>query len=649
MAARQFAYRPALDGLRAAAVLGVIAYHLDYGWLRGGFLGVDVFFVLSGYLITSLLLIEAEEPRRIDLPAFWLRRARRLLPALCLLLIVVGPFVAATTPAPELTLRRRDLLWTLFYGANWHFIASGQDYFAQFASASPLRHAWSLAIEEQFYLVWPLVVLATVRVAVRPRRALLGICGVGIVLSAAAAAWLFDPGNPSRSYYGTDTRMFEPLVGAALAAASGWQPPRWLDRSRAGLGIACALVLAAAFVRLDARNPAYYYGVALVLSAAVAVVIWALDGAPSSVLARVLARRPVRWIGQLSYGLYLWHWPVILAVNTPLPFLRALPRSAPLNVTRVLATFVVATLSFYLLEQPVRRGRVFWIRRSAPRFAVAAVMVIAATAVVVTHETATSSAPYIDVVECPGGETPCLRHTGTKGAPVVALVGDSIARSLDSGFEQLAEQHDWTYVLAAASGCRLTDLLTAVNGAIRPMDRHCHDTTPKRLQSLLDEWNPSTIVAIDRWIITDAVVPDGRIVPRRTPEHLAMTETALTDVARRLTSRGAHLTFIELPPTVLPASCGIASHENRPECHRPVSADVEQQAYNAILRRMPAAVPNVSTISIADDVCPGGQCSWSVNDLVLRYDGVHFSHEASRWLAPTLFRKLSSAGAFRGE
>ena len=254
--ASAFGYRPALDGVRAVAVLAVIVYHLGYPWMPGGFLGVDVFFVLSGYLITTLLLLEHDGAGRINLRAFWFRRARRLLPAVFLMLLFVTWHVAVTAPPFERPWRRQDILWTLIYGANWHFIASDQGYFAQFTSASPLRHTWSLAIEEQFYLFWPALLLV---VCSRGRRAVAILCGAGIVASVAASMWLFNPADPSRSYYGTDARMHELLIGALLAAVAGAASPRhartaWAPRVAAALG---GLALLSGFVWLDGRSAAY--------------------------------------------------------------------------------------------------------------------------------------------------------------------------------------------------------------------------------------------------------------------------------------------------------------------------------------------------------------------------------------------------------
>src|SRR2546429_6663696 len=224
---KRFTYQPALDGLRAFAVLSVFAYHLDAGWARGGFLGVDTFFVLSGFLITSLLVGEWARHGGISFAGFWARRARRLLPALLLVLLAVAAFAVLEAPADQLDGLRGDGLATLFYGANWRFIASGQSYFNLFTEASPLRHMWSLAIEEQFYLVWPLITFVCLRLA-RGRHWLLGlVCGAGAGASVATMAVLYDPSDPSRAYYGTDSRAHLLLIGAGLALIlARWAPGR---------------------------------------------------------------------------------------------------------------------------------------------------------------------------------------------------------------------------------------------------------------------------------------------------------------------------------------------------------------------------------------------------------------------------------------
>ena len=228
-AATQLTYMPALDGLRAVSITGVLINHGGFGWSTGGFLSVNVFFVLSGFLITLLLMGEWVKTGTIRLRNFWARRARRLLPALFLLVAGIALYAWLLAPAGSDSSLRGDGLSTLLYVGNWHQIISGQSYFAQVASPSPLLHTWSLAIEEQFYLVWPLVVLAVLKWRKSPRL-LLGMAIVGVVASATEMALLFHPGiDPSRLYYGTDTRAQDILVGAVVALLFGRR------RSRSGL------------------------------------------------------------------------------------------------------------------------------------------------------------------------------------------------------------------------------------------------------------------------------------------------------------------------------------------------------------------------------------------------------------------------------
>ncbi|WP_460447057.1 acyltransferase family protein, partial [Angustibacter aerolatus] len=361
--------RAPLDGLRAVAVTAVVVYHLGSGTgsvLPGGFLGVDLFFVLSGYLITGLLLAEHARTGRIALGAFWARRVRRLLPALLLVLLVV---CAATWWAarPETwPARRADVLWTLGYAANWHFVAVGEDYFAAYAGASPLRHAWSLSIEEQFYAAWPLLVAVVLGLAARARRSDAGRRALGVVSvllvagSAAALALELDPRAPARAYYGTEGRVQELLVGALLTLVL----PR-LRRLPSWAGWLGAAGLVAGLGLGDDAAPAYYRGGALAFCVAVALVVAAVEQAPASALGRALSWRPAVALGRVSYGVYLWHWPVLVLLPQPGP--PGEPRWWLVQAVRVLATLAAAGLSYRLVELPVQRGGVPWLRRSGRR------------------------------------------------------------------------------------------------------------------------------------------------------------------------------------------------------------------------------------------------------------------------------------------
>ena len=353
--ARTARYMAGLDGLRAVAVLAVIAYHLNTGWAPGGLLGVSVFFVLSGYLITDLLLGQRARDGPMELREFWLRRARRLLPALWVMLAVVIVWVTVAE-ASQLDSLRQDVLAALFYVSNWSYIVQHISYFASFGPPSPLGHLWSLAVEEQFYLVWPLLLFIAVRY-VRDRRLLVGLVLLVAVLSACAMALVYQPGiDPSRAYYGTDTRAFELLTGAALAVL--WPSRMLVHRlprmgrraldAGGGLGL---LVIALMVGRTDQYQPFLYRGGMVLIAIATAVVIAALAH-PTTRLSAWMAVRPLRWVGVRSYGIYLWHFPVIV-LTTPLN------DTAGAHVVRgilqVAATFAIAALSWKYIEQPIRR------------------------------------------------------------------------------------------------------------------------------------------------------------------------------------------------------------------------------------------------------------------------------------------------------
>ena len=350
-----------LDGLRAVAVLAVLLFHADLGLFPGGFLGVDVFFVISGFLITTLLLREQGMTGRIDVVAFWRRRARRLLPALYL--VLAGVVVVSVAAVPDAVARlRTDVLAALAYVTNWYLVFDHQSYFEAIGRPSLLRHLWSLAVEEQFYLLWP-IVLAVALVVVRRRGALV----LTVLIAAASVAWtaiLFDPdGDPSRVYYGTDTRLFGLLTGAALAFA--WSS-RLLGPRRAGgpagsrihwtdaVAVAGLVTLAWAVWAVDEYDPALYPWGSLAVALVTAAVIAAVTH-PAGRMGRVLDVAPLRWIGRRSYGIYLWHWPVFVLTRPGLDL--SMPPAATLAL-RVSATLVLAALSYRFVEVPIRRGAV---------------------------------------------------------------------------------------------------------------------------------------------------------------------------------------------------------------------------------------------------------------------------------------------------
>jgi peptidoglycan/LPS O-acetylase OafA/YrhL len=359
----RLSYLPGLDGLRAFAVIAVLLYHADLPWIRGGFLGVEVFFVISGYLITTLLLAEWHQQGRINLVGFWLRRARRLLPALYLLLVVTLAFAVLFLPG-EVARLRDDALAAFGYVTNWYLILGEQSYFETVGRPSLLQHLWSLAVEEQFYVLWPLLLSVAFwgvssRRRWRRRRLALFVALAGAVGSALLMAILYQPGvDPSRVYYGTDTRVDGLLFGAALAFV--WVPgkiPRRAERVRPLLldvaGLAALGAIVWFYLRLDQYQPFLFQGGFALVALATTVVILVAVHPRTHLGPHLLGWRPLRWIGVRSYSIYLWHWPVFMLTR---PELDVPITGVPLLALRLVATIVLADLSYRFVETPIRTG-----------------------------------------------------------------------------------------------------------------------------------------------------------------------------------------------------------------------------------------------------------------------------------------------------
>jgi len=433
---QSFQYRPALDGLRALAILPVLLYHADATFATGGFLGVDLFFVLSGYLITSLLVIEARREGAIFLRGFWLRRARRLFPALLVTLLLVSLYAASLASANELARIRADGISTLGYVANWWYIYGGESYFDRFNSPSPLRHTWSLGIEEQWYIFWPIVLAMLFR---RHNAGLTGLAlgsAIGALFSLFLMAAIFDPEiDPARVYYGTDTHAHGLLGGAALAFVLARPSGRWLSPLLPGaLGLVGAVVFFGLVIGVNDATPWMYRGGFGLAAVASASMILACVRPETSIFKAVLSLKPLVYIGRISYGLYLYHWPIyVLLLPERVGF-----EGARLMLLCIVLTFAVAIVSFHCIEMPVRRRGVVGFR--ALGVAVTALVLVVATRGAV-DESARRTFVHADAVQ-------------SEGKLKVLLIGDSVAGSIGNPF-----QPEW------GRGCRSRPGICGVVGS----------------------------------------------------------------------------------------------------------------------------------------------------------------------------------------
>ena len=655
-------YRPALDGLRAVAVLAVMAEHTDLRWpgngsqvVPGGFLGVDVFLVISGFLITSLLLDERRRTGRIDLRAFWVRRARRLLPAVFVVVAATAVMVRSVGLPVDGVTTRGDALAALGYVANWRFVFTEQSYFAAFGVPSPFRHLWSLAVEEQWYVVFPPVFAAACALVRRRSGVLVAILAAGALASAAWMAALHTPlEDPSRAYYGTDTRAQALLLGAALAVAVAGYPHavRRLAGITPVLALAGLAALAVVFHEVEGTQVSLYEGgffvVALASAAAVAGV--ALPGArgPAHWL---LSRRVPVVIGRLSYGLYLWHWPAFLWLTPD----RAGRTGIDLVAARFALAFALAAVSYVVIEQPIRRhglvGLCDRIRRWGLPVLRPAPLALACAAVVVGVVLATAPAPTESVLASPsvlqsapppsipsGPVTTVVVPTGHPLPAIppeqdvrVMVGGDSVAWSLSfSLIRTPGSSPGVTIAEAAYLGCTVTPGKAIVEG-VRINAEACPDWQGA-WERVAASFDPDVVVALwGAWEVYDHQDGD-RLLRAGTPELGAAYREALAagldrTIAVAPDTRFAFVTVPCMDDRNLWIG-GSDDRRNHPENLAWVNANtaVVAAAYG----------DRALMIDAGPLLCPGGRFAREVDGVTAREDGIHFSGE----FAPVMWRYI---------
>ena len=622
-------HRRALDGVRGAAVIAVLLFHADK--LSGGYLGVDLFFVLSGYLITSLLLAEAGSTGTVRLLGFWARRARRLLPALFLVLAFVGVYASVIAAPSELHRIRADALATLAYVANWRFVFGKFDYFALFASPSPLNHTWSLAIEEQFYLVWPLVFVGVLVWGRRhehgepatPNATARRMFWVSLVLACGSAAlalglWATSQ-NATRIYYGTDTRAASILLGAALGAFLAWRGPASTRRARFAVESSAVVgvgVLAVAWYRLSGAN-LYRGGLLACAVAGVAVIAAAAHPRPGPV-ARVLSFAPFVGLGIISYGLYLWHWPIYLWLNAD----RVGVDGWPLFAVRMAVTLPVALTSFFLVERPIRRGalKASTLRWVTPLAATALVAVTFATTAGYVPETSSSEAGVSNSTDA---AHLARAHTGTRR---LMVVGNSVAYFLAAeGFSKLTAKPPLVALNAGLVSCVYPDgerlRFESFGRGLAPIP------CDQGWEADVRQFDPEVVFMTFSDSGPGELLHNGKWLAPCDPEYRDWYLHTLAGAVKTLSARGARVVM----STGAYSQVFGATERSRDQ----------SDCTNALTREFTNSHPRVGFIDLGHYVCPArDRCHVTIGGITLRTDFVHYRGPAARLIARWLLPRL---------
>ncbi len=630
-------YQPGLDGLRGLAVAAVVAFHAGYGWARGGFLGVSVFFTLSGFLITSLLLAEHGETGGISLRQFWGRRARRLLPA-ALSGLVLALMASQSMPNAATTVRG-DVLAALADVANWRFLTSGQSYADLFTAPSPVLHYWSLAIEEQLYLVVPLGATLALR---RSHATFARAVGTGIAVSWASLVVAGTLGQTDFAYYSTLTRAGELLAGAALALV--FRPARHLAttpaiaaRSAVVGGVALA-PLAAAVVLVDQEDRLLYLGgLPLVALLSCAVIVAACR---PGIVQTALATPALVGLGRISYGVYVYHWPLFLWLSAR----RTGLTGPPLITLRLAVTLGLALASYHLLERPIREGR--WVPSSLARPLVPAAF---ALVLALTLALASSIRPQVDLVSARQAVEASAASVPPPAAPApgsdqplrLAIFGDSTALMTNYGITFWGAESGRMVVVGGSTelGCGIGrgGIRRDPNGKVGPTLPDCDGWAsiwPAFLRA-----NPvdAAIVQLGAWDIYERQLPGERIWRHiGDPVYDAFLRDEMAAALDVLVAEGVEVVWLTSPTLDL-----ARNDVNPPLAPYPEGDPARMDRFNDLVREVAAGRPGVDVVDLAAYLAdlPEGR------DGQLRPDGVHFTAEtaeevAGAWLGPAIIEAV---------
>lgn len=676
-----WSYRPALDGLRSVAVYLVLLFHCGVSAARGGFIGVDLFFVLSGFLITNVLLSDYETTGRIRLSVFYSRRVRRLFPAAVLAVCatcVVFLLVASVVQRLPLV---RDAQSALLYIANWRFMHEQNDYFASGVVRSPFLHFWSLAIEEQFYVVFPCVLLVLLRAA--RRWAWVPSASIALLLSLSLAAQLYwSAADPNHAYYGTDARVYQLLAGAFLACLLHARQPRRSARladagAIAGLGGVLALGSGLLALGVSERG--------LAAAATATLLIGCLAAADRGLLARLLSRRTPVYLGRVSYATYLWHWPVILVIRQLVPSLRPVE----LAVVAGVGATGLAALSYQVMEMPIRRSA------SLDRFrwptVAAGVCVCGLIAVAVVPPVLQSSRrpQFVTAASLPRTTVPkpvsahLAHHVGQRarvpngldwkalatdngpartcgaGSPQrctvvtghgihILLLGDSHARMLAPALIQLAREHDFTLSLNVISSCPWQAQLT--NLSMPPADqKECTAGRDVWYGDVLPKLRPDVVLLADYSRDDESIYGHTLVRTGGSSESLhELVRNTTFETLDRITRTGARALVVHniITSSFDPLDClARATYVDQCAVTAPRRPPISDTFYDAAARRSKA----VFTVNIKPIACPRPPvCQPILDGMTVWRNENHFSTGLLVHFRTRVWDAIIRSGVLRG-
>ena len=647
-----FHHRPGLDGTRAVAALLVVLFHCGVPFLTGGFAGVDVFFVLSGFLITSLLTREIDVRHRVNLVAFYARRVRRLLPAALLVLLVTAVLYRFLATPLDIANNRGGFVAAAVYVSNWYFLSQSQDYFAQETAPSPVLHYWSLSVEEQFYIVWPILLLILF-LGTRHGRVHLRAVVAALALGGLAYAGVLAHFAPMQSYFGTLARAYQLLFGAVIAlwvfrrqrravtAAAGHgttivNAPA--GQVMAAMGLALVLVAASPLIREQSA-----FGRGVLSAIGTAMLILGLEYAPGGGVARFLSMPTARRLGAYSYTMYLWHWPVIVLGDQA----GLLPKAwLPRAVIVVVVTIALSAATWRWLEipiqrislsKPVTRGR---IAASGPIAAVGVALLLLvllpvssiASSLLRTTADEPVSALGVTLVETAGSTAP--------DAPTVLLVGDSHAGFWFEAFALAGEQEGWRVINVRRAACTW---LAVDKVPVEGGESHCSELRTRALAVAADE-QPDLTILVTRSLFEHSL--------KTSAGEVSVGEDAWMEEVRRgsqaflsdlRASSPNTVIFDPIPETATSMNECLSTGAAPETCSLPGQKPPGAEMVEAYWRKV-AARSGIVTVNLDELICPGGECPAMVDDLPTHRDSQHLTGAYAGTLMPELEKLLLRQG-----